>query len=70
MEKSIVYVPDHFDNLVHLSHDTLHDTLFVATANKPLPLKWMADIVSLIEHQAAAFHSEQLQQQYPHFMMN
>lgn len=66
-EKSTVYVPDHFDNLIHLSrHFTRH--LFAATADKPVPLKWMADIVSLVERYDAALDWEQLQQQNPHFI--
>lgn len=67
IEKSSVYMPDYPDNLTYLSkHFTRH--LFSATADKPLPLKWMADIVSLVERHAQRLDWEQLHRRAPLFM--
>jgi hypothetical protein len=45
------YVPDAIDTLYYLlRHIKQH--LFWATAPLPLPLKWTADVISLVEHQA------------------
>jgi hypothetical protein len=47
----MIYVPhfmDHVDYLIR--HLVRH--LFVATSTKPLPLKWLADIVSVVERHA------------------
>jgi len=44
--------PDSMDTLLYLiRHLTRH--LFVATATNPLPLKWIADVISLVERHAA-----------------
>lgn len=46
-------VPDPMDTLHYLiRHLTRH--LFVATASNPLPLKWIADVISLVERHAAS----------------
>jgi hypothetical protein len=47
----VVYVPAPIDTLHYLIRH-LERHLFEATANKPLQLKWVADIVSLVEKHA------------------
>ncbi len=46
-----IFVSAPFDTLRYLSRH-LRRHLFAATASKPLSLKWMADMVSLVEQQA------------------
>ncbi len=50
----MIYCPDPMDHLDYLiRHLTRH--MFAATDARPLPLKWIADIISLVEH-----HAEQI----------
>ena len=49
--ESAIHVPDPMDTLAYLiRHLTRH--MFVSTTSHPLPLKWIADIVCLVEHHA------------------
>jgi len=62
--ESIVHVPDPIDTLHYLfRHLTRH--LFVATASNPLPLKWIADVISLVEHHAETMDWVALRKQDP-----
>jgi hypothetical protein len=62
------YVPDAIDTLYYLlRHIKQH--LFWATAPLPLPLKWSADVVSLVEHQANDIDWEKVKQK-KHRLLN
>lgn len=57
MEGRMIYVPHFMDHLDYLiRHLTRH--LFAATTEKPLPLKWIADIVSVVERHAQEINWE------------
>lgn len=51
IDRQMIHVPHFMDHLNYLiRHLTRH--LFVSTSANPLPLKWMADIVSIVERHA------------------
>ncbi len=59
-----VYMPDPMDTLDYLfRHFTRH--LFVSTDSNPLPSKWIADVVSLVEHHAETMDWDSLRKQAP-----
>lgn len=51
MDGSLVHTPSHADTLRYLFLH-LHRHLYEANPSKPLALKWIADIISLVEQQA------------------
>lgn len=64
IDDSTVYVPASMDILCYLSrHLTRH--LFAATAAKPLPLKWSADIISIVERSTESIDWAYLKQFHP-----
>jgi hypothetical protein len=48
---NVMYVPHFMDHLDYLIRHLVRH-LFAATSAKPVPLKWIADIVSVVEHHA------------------
>jgi hypothetical protein len=65
--KNIVYVPDYADTLLYLvKHFTRH--LLLANPERPLPLKWTADIISLVEQHATTLDWTHIRKQNPSFL--
>jgi hypothetical protein len=60
----VIYVPAPMETLDYLFRHFLRH-MFVATASDPLPLKWIADVVSLVEHHAAVWDWDKLKQENP-----
>lgn len=64
VENGTIYLPDPLEHLVYISnHFARH--LFFATEEKPVPLKWIADILSLAEHHAARLDWEKIKVENP-----
>jgi hypothetical protein len=64
INENMVYTPGRLETLLYLTrHLTKH--LFISNPNKPVQLKWMADIVSLVERHANELDWRTLQQHYP-----
>jgi len=64
IEGNNVYVPSPTDTLCYLSrHLTRH--LFSATESRPLPLKWCADFISLVEKEAESIDWPYLHKYHP-----
>jgi hypothetical protein len=58
VNNGFIFVPDPLNTLDYLIRHLLRH-LFVATASIPLPLKWIADIISLAEHHAETINWSQ-----------
>ena len=62
-----VYTPSPMDTLRYVErHMTRH--LFEARADKPLPLKWSADIISMVEYHADEMDWRDIQRKNPAFL--
>jgi hypothetical protein len=63
INNNIVYTPAPMEMLHYLSrHLTKH--LFIANSNNPIRIKWIADIISLVEYHAEEFDWKYLQQHH------
>jgi len=63
----VVYTPSPMDTLRYVERHMVRH-LFEARADKPLPLKWSADIVSLVECHAEEIDWPELQRNNPAFL--
>lgn len=62
IEGQLIFVPAPMDTLDYLCRH-LERHLFEATANKPLQLKWIADIISIVERHAESMDWDRLQKE-------
>ncbi len=64
IDKNIIYTSTPLETLHYLSRH-LAKHLFIGNTNKPVQLKWIADIISLVERHAREIDWTQLKQQHP-----
>jgi len=67
IEDCSVYAPSPIDTLRYVERHMVRH-LFEARADKPLPLKWCADIVSLVEYHAEEIDWPEFQRNNPAFL--